>query len=117
MHVEGGILPRPGTWPASGGEAPVAKLEYSGQHLGSFVRGPREPMHAGEVITLEGLRVEVNAVAGDGGPSDVTFTFDRSLDDPALRWLAWQGDGYVPFVVPPVGGEVALLPASMKLMP
>jgi hypothetical protein len=114
VHVEGGILPRTGTWPAGGGEAPVAKWEYMGQALGRFVRGPRDPMRAGEVIALEGFRVSVDAVAGDGGPSDMTFTFDRSLDDPSLRWLAWQGDGYVPFAVPPVGGAVELAPASLR---
>jgi hypothetical protein len=103
-----------GTWPASGGEAPAAKWEYTGQSLTSFVRGVREPMHAGDVVALEGVRVEVTAVAGDGGPSDVTFTFDRPLEDPSLRWLAWQGHEYVPFALPPVGGAVDLAPASMS---
>jgi hypothetical protein len=84
------------------------------QSLGSSVRGVRDPMHAGEVIALTGCRVEVDAVADGGGPSDVTFTFDRSLDDPSLRWLAWQDGGYVPFAVPPVGEAVELAPASLK---
>jgi hypothetical protein len=113
IHVDGGILPPPGTWPASPGPAPAMKWEYVGQQLTSYARGRGEAVRAGEVFPLPGLRVEVNAVAGDGGPSDMTFTFDRSLDDPSLRWLAWRGGGYEPFTVPPVGQAVDLPPASM----
>ena len=84
------------------------------QHLTSFVRGARDPMHAGDVIDLPGLRVEVIEVAEGGSPSLVTFTFDRSLDDPSLRWLAWQDGAYVPFTPPRVGASVDLAPVSMK---
>jgi hypothetical protein len=114
VHVEGGMLPKTGTWPGASGEAPAWKLEYMGQLLGNFVRGVDDPLHAGDVIALEGFRVEVGAVAGDGGPSDMTFTFDRSLDDPSLRWLVWRDDGYAPFAVPPVGGQVDLAPTPMR---
>lgn len=114
VHVDGGILPRPGTWPAAGGEAPAFKLNYVAQHLSSFVRGPDEPMRAGDVVTMQGTRVEVLAVSESGGPTEVRFTFDKPLEDPKLRWLAWQDGAYVPFTLPPVGGEVALPPATMK---
>lgn len=113
VHVEGGLLPRPGTWPAARGDAPALKTEYVAQHLASFSRGPDEPMHAGDVIALEGLRIEVLAVSADGGPTDVRFTFDRPLEDPKLRWLAWQDDAYVAFTLPPVGAEVTLPPAKI----
>jgi hypothetical protein len=114
VHVEGGILPPVGTWPAGSGKAPAMKWEYMVQSLGSFVRGVDDPMHAGDVIALQGLRVEVVAVAGDGGPSDVTFTFDHSLDDPSLRWLVWRDGGYAPFAVPTVGEAVELAPVPMR---
>jgi hypothetical protein len=108
VHVEGGMLPRPGTWPAGAGASPALKFEYVAQHLGSFVRGPGEAMRAGEVVTLTGLRVEVVAVTAEGSPTDVTFTFDRALDDPSLRWMVWRGDGYEAFALPEVGAAAEL---------
>lgn len=113
VHVEGGILPQPGTWPASAGEAPACRWEYPGQALGSFVRSPEEPMHAGEVIPLPGCRVEVTAATPGGGPTDMTFTFDRPLEDASLRFVAWQGHGYVPFALPKVGEAMDVAPVSM----
>jgi hypothetical protein len=113
VHVEGGMLPRPGTWPAKDGDAPAIRWEYSGQQLGSFVRSPDEPVPAGSVVSLSGLRVEVTAATPDGGPTDVTFTFDRPLEDPSLRFLAWQGGEYAPFPLPRVGEGVDFPPASM----
>jgi hypothetical protein len=113
MHVEGGMLPRPGNWPAGAGESPALRFEYVAQHLESFVRGPGEPMRAGEVVTLTGLRVEVVAATAEGSPTDVTFTFDRALDDPSMRWLVWEGDGYAAFAVPEVGAEVDLAGARI----
>jgi hypothetical protein len=114
VHVEGGILPTPGTWPLAPGPAPAMKWEYTGQYLTAFTRGLQEPMRAGDTGSLAGFQAEVVRVSGDDGPSDMTFTFDRSLDDPSLRWLAWKDGGYVPFAVPPVGGAVELAPASMN---
>ena len=113
VHVEGGILPPPGTWPATSGPAPASRWEYVGQQLDQFVRGPTEPVRAGDVITLPGLRVEVTAATLAGGPTDMTFTFDRPLDDPSLRFLAWQGGAYVPFTLPAPGEAVDFAPASM----
>jgi hypothetical protein len=113
VHVDGGILPPPGTWPAIPGPAPALKMEYLGQVLGSYARGTREPVQAGDVFRLPGLEVTVNAVAGDGGPSDMTFTFDRSLEDPSLRWLVWREGSYEPFALPAVGQGVELPAASM----
>jgi hypothetical protein len=115
VHVDGGMLPAPGNWPAGGGPGPVMKMEYPTQHLSSFVRGRSDPMRAGEVVSLEGLRVEVVAITADGGPTDVTFTFDRALDDASLRWVVWKRDGYEAFSPPPVGGVVELAPVVTPL--
>ena len=114
VHVDGGLLPRPGNWPAGGGEAPAGKAEYVAQHLSSFARGLEEPMHEGDIVSLPGFRVEVLEVSAEGGPTDVRFTFDRPLGDPKLRWLTWKDDAYVPFALPPVGGEVTLAAAPIK---
>jgi hypothetical protein len=113
VHVDGGILPRLGTWPATPGPAPAVKWEYMMQMLSSSVRGVREPVRAGDAFALTGFRVEVRAVDQDAGPTDMTFTFDRSLDDPSLRWLAWRDGGYVPFAVPGVGEAVELPPVPI----
>jgi hypothetical protein len=115
IHVDGGMLPLPGHWPPSAGPAPAFKFEYVAQHLGSFVRGRDEPMRAGETVSMPGCRVQIVAATPEGGPSDVTFTFDEPLDDASMRWMLWQGDGYVPFVVPPVGSAVDLAPATITL--
>jgi hypothetical protein len=57
----------------------------------------------------------VVAVEEGGSPSHVTFTFDRSLDDPSLRWLAWKDGGFVPFTPPPLGQRVSVPPAPIHL--
>jgi hypothetical protein len=108
VHVDGGILPKPGTWPETPGAAPAYRLEYMAQHLTSFVRGGDEPMRAGDVVELTGLRIEVRAVTDEGSPTDVRFRFDRSLDDPSLRWLVYRDGEYRPFVPPKLGSEVVL---------
>jgi hypothetical protein len=114
IHVDGGLLPRPGTWPLAGGSAPPFKPEYVAQHLSSFARSAEEPFAKGDVVTMPGVRVEVLSVTAEGGPTDVRFTFDRPLDDPKLRWLAWKDEAYVPFTLPPVGGEVSLPAAQIR---
>jgi hypothetical protein len=117
IHVEGGMLPHPGTWPASPGEARAVRWDYTGQTLTSFVRSPDEPLHAGDVTLLAGCRVEVTAVDPRGGPTDVTFTFDRPLDDPSLRFVAWRDGKYAPFPLPRVGERISLPPAPMAREP
>ena len=79
------------------------------------MRGAHDPMHAGEVVTCSpAFGWEVVAVAEGGSPSRMTFTFDRSLDDPSMRWMTWKDGGYVPFLPPPVGQAVDLAPVTMK---
>jgi hypothetical protein len=65
-------------------------------------------MRLGERIDLSDVTVEVTALTDDGRPAEARFSFDRSLDDPSLRWLRWEGGVYVPFVLPAEGGTVAL---------
>lgn len=116
IHVDGGMLPKPGNWPASP-EAPAFKMDYVAQHLSSFVRGTDEPVRTGDVFELPGLRVEVVAVTPDGGPTDLVFTFDRPLDDPSMRWFVWRPDayGYKEIAAPAIGGAITLEPATIRL--
>ncbi len=115
VHVDGGMLPPAGTWPASADRPRAMRIEYTGQHLSAFVRGPREPLRAGELLALPGCVVEVKAATEEGGPTDVTFTFDRALEDGGLRFLAWEGEGYVPFALPRVGEGVEMKPVVMAV--
>jgi hypothetical protein len=53
----------------------------------------------------------VTALTSDGRPAEVSVEFLRPLEDPALRILRWDGNGYVKFV-PPRPNTEAVLPAA-----
>ncbi len=59
-----------------------------------------------ESIAVEGMRISVLDVGRDGFPRRVSFSFDRSLDDPDLVWVVWdwQRWGYAE-VEPPQAGR------------
>ena len=78
--------------------------------LGLLFRGPDRPMHAGQVVELEGMRAEVTEVTGSGEPLEARFRFDRRLEDPSLRWVRWHDGVFVPFAPPPPGESVSLPP-------
>lgn len=80
---------------------------YMHDPFAALFRSSAHPLRTGEVVELDGLRLEVTAVH-DGRPYIVTATFDRALEDPSLRWVTWRGDRFEPFVLPPVGGRAAL---------
>ena len=70
-------------------------------------RNPRQdPFHAGDRVALTEMSVEVTAVTPDGRPSEMVFHFERSLDDPALRWIVYRNGRYGPFTPPAVGQTV-----------
>src|SRR6202035_5124287 len=66
-------------------------------------RGASVPFHAGDVSRVAGMTAEVEQVTADDRPRRLRFRFDRPLDDPSLVWIIWDGQGFVPFAVPPVG--------------
>lgn len=78
------------------GQGPLGRLFYS----------KTRPLHAGQKIALPGVDVRVLATAADGSPSRAEFRFDRALEDPALRFVVWRGDGYAPFRLPKMGERV-----------
>jgi hypothetical protein len=78
--------------------------------LGRLFRGADRPLPAGHEVEMTGLSARVAALSPDGEPSDVVFRFAVPLEDPSLRWLQWQGPGYVPFT-PPAIGQTVTLPA------
>jgi hypothetical protein len=68
-------------------------------------------MSAGQRFELTGMTVEIMRTDAHGGPVELEFTFSVPLEDSSLRWLRWEGEGYVPFKPPPIGQTVALAPS------
>ena len=66
-------------------EVHVLTNAVRGSAVPSLYRAASLPMQRGDHVELPGLRVEVLDVFDDN-PSQLRFTFDRSLDDPAL-WI------------------------------
>lgn len=58
---------------------------------------------------VDGMSAAVVEITPDGRPKRVRFRFDHALDDPSLRWVRWDGLGFVP-VRPPAIGESAPVP-------
>ncbi|HEY2509621.1 MAG TPA: hypothetical protein VGI39_02075 [Polyangiaceae bacterium] len=54
----------------------------------------------GEVLPVPGLRAEVLRVDDDGAAREVRFHFDRPLDDPAYRWIGYEGGRFTELPVP-----------------
>lgn len=71
-------------------------------------RSARNPMPVGYTVHLGGMTVVVTAVTSDARPKSIRATFDAPLEDPALLFLRWTRDGYVPFAIPAIGERVTL---------
>lgn len=72
------------------------------------------PFCRGQRIALAGVEVTVVEVTADGRPAEIRARFDRALEDPSLRWLAWRKSGFSPWTPPPLGSRV-VLPATSFL--
>jgi hypothetical protein len=96
-------------------DARTLVLVPSGGYLRSFedtnVRARGIPFAPGDQVRLSGFEITVRRVTPDGRPQEVAYRFDRSLEDPSLRWLTWQDGAYRPFA-PPRSGEAVSLSAQ-----
>jgi len=112
VRPEGGfLLPRGRALPSEEGRAAPVDTRYLLSIFDGLYRDdPALPL--GTRIALRGVTVEITALTPDQRPAEVRFIFDRSLDDPSLRWLAWENGGYVPFTVPAVGARTQLPPVG-----
>lgn len=83
---------------------PVHPVYYLWQSNDVF-RARAQRSSGREPILLEGVEISVIEVGSDGFPKRVSFTFDRSLDDPDLTWVYWdwQRWDYVAVELPEVG--------------
>ena len=80
-------------------------LQSPGSHL---FRNPKRAFTRGTTIGLDQVSIEIDELTSDGRPSAIVARFERTLEDPALVFLAWEGLGYVPFTPPEVGHSVTL---------
>jgi hypothetical protein len=73
-----------------------------------YFRGHGAPLAAGHRVVLTGMTAEVLKLGGAGDPVAIRYRFERPLEDPSLRWLRWEGRGYVAWTPPAIGRSVAL---------
>jgi hypothetical protein len=67
-----------------------------------------DPFAVGDRIPLTGLTMEIESVTPDGRPLTALAHFVRSLDDPSLTWLRWEGHAYVAYRPPAIGARDTL---------
>jgi hypothetical protein len=76
--------------------------------LGRLFRSRYDPMRPGQRFELTGMTVQIARTDAEGNPVEFVHTFSVPLENPSLRWLQWEQDGYVPFVPPSIGNSVTL---------
>jgi len=81
---------------------------YFYYHFNRLFRPVDMPFKVGEKTELSDMSIEIINVDHNGQPTEVSFEFSASLDDPALCWLQWhwqkRGTGYYStFEIPPIG--------------
>jgi len=74
----------------------------------TLFRPPPEALHAGDEVDAGSFRAKVVNERQGGGVVAVRFTFDRTLEDPSLVFLAGGPEGLAPFTLPAVGKAVAV---------
>jgi hypothetical protein len=79
---------------------------FVGDAFGQVARGPSVPFHVGDVVNVDGMTAEVEEVTADARPKRVRFRFDRALEDASMKWVTWEGNGFVTAAVPAVGEKV-----------
>ena len=85
---------------------------YLATQMDQLFRPDDATFRLGDEVRIKGMRVEVTELDAQGRPSEATFHFDTSLDDPAKRWIQWKDGESIPFV-PPRIGETIDLPAPI----
>lgn len=81
--------------------------------MSQTMRGAPWNFHPNQAIDAGTMRATPTALTEDGRPRTVRFEFSRALEDPALRWVRWEGAGFVTWTPPPVGASVTLPPIDL----
>jgi hypothetical protein len=71
-----------------------------------MLRGTRNPMRVGEVVTLSDAQITVTALTDDQRPAEMVIRFNVPLESPSLHFLQWGKHSYVPFTPPKIGETV-----------
>lgn len=80
---------------------------FYGQDFSLLLRPADAPMEVGEQVATATATAKVLA-ARDGVPTEVEFRFGVPLEDPSLRWVAWDGATLQSFALPAVGASTQL---------
>jgi hypothetical protein len=73
-------------------------------------RSDRFAFRPGDRVSLSRLTIEITAVDAKAMPTEVSFTFATSLDDPSLCLYRfdWHTMSYAPFNVPQIGEQIEI---------
>lgn len=100
-------------------DASTLELDYAGGILSlpflELYRDRHIPMHVGDRVDLEGLKIEVLETMPDGRASKARFAFDTPLDSPQFKFVYWLDGGFRPWTPPPVGEKQVMPVASLAL--
>jgi hypothetical protein len=95
------------------------ELDYAGGILSlpflELYRDRHIPMHVGDRVDLEGLKIEVLDTMPDGRVNKARFAFDTPLDAPSFKFYYWLDGGFQPFTPPAVGEQQVMPVASIAL--
>lgn len=69
----------------------------------ALVRKSTDRWDVGRMVKRSDCTIRVLEATEEGEPVTISVEFDVPLDDPSLRWVAWEGGGYLPFELPGLG--------------
>lgn len=76
-------------------------------------RSINRPMHVGQQVLLQGLRIEVLELTEDGRPLRVRFEFEAPLDSDRYRFYHWADNQFRLLELPAVGRQTVLPRATL----
>lgn len=80
-------------------------------------RSAASPFSVGEETYLEPMTARVEGIDCAGRATRISFRFDTALEDPSLRWVAWDGNGFAPYRPPPIGTSEVRAPVDITGAP
>lgn len=80
-------------------------------------RSSTSPFSVGEETHLDPVTARVEGVDPAGRATRISFRFDTALEDPSLRWVAWDGNGFAPYRPPPIGASEVRAPVDVTGAP
>ena len=80
--------------------------------MASLMRDPSKPLALDVPVEAGSMTVTPLVGGGKPGPSRVRFRFDRSLDDPTIKFLLSRPTGFEAFAMPAIGGQVGVPPGA-----